>query len=196
MEINSFGNLKIGTTSERGQSSKVQGAEKTAKSAMTDGFVERIRTYAKEDAKRGEYMSAGYIQMEQAQMRRYVSPNRSGPKAQVMSAIQAALSEPDPTLQFLERMLDKLSGNCSANIKVGLDGQTAEIRTANGEVIASYNSLGGGWTDIQTKEEHNFFDEATSVYLQAFREARAEIKAAQTSAQSAPSAGATVDFRA
>ena len=47
-------------------------------------------------------------------MKKYVSPNRSGPKAEVMSAIQAALKEP-PMLQALEIMLEKLSGDCSAS---------------------------------------------------------------------------------
>ena len=56
---------------------------------------------------------------------------------------------------------------------------------------ASYNSLGGGWTDIQTKAEHEFFSESASVYLQAFREARAEMQ----SSQPAPPAETSVDIR-
>lgn len=89
-----------------GKSSKTQGTEKTSKSAMTDGFIERIKAYAKEDAKRGEYMSAGFTQMRLAHMEKYVSPDRSGPKDDVMSAIQAALNEPHPMLQALEKMLE------------------------------------------------------------------------------------------
>ena len=81
---------------------------------MTNGFVEQIKKYAREDAKRGIYMSKGCIQMGKAQMKKYVSPDRSGPKAEVMSAIQAALKEP-PMLQALEIMLEKLSGDCSAS---------------------------------------------------------------------------------
>lgn len=143
---------------------------------MTNGFVEQIKKYAREDAKRGIYMSKGCIQMGKAQMKKYVSPNRSGPKAEVMSAIQAALKEP-PMLQALEIMLEKLSGDCSANLKISSVHQAAEVTAPNGEVIASYNS-NGGWTDIQTKEEHKSFDVGTSVYLQAYRKARAEINAA------------------
>lgn len=159
-----------------GRNAKVQSAEKAAKNAMSDGFVERIKAYAKEDAKKGIYMSESFTQMRLTHMKQYVSPDRSGPKNQVMSAIQAALKEPHPMLQVLEKMLETLSGGCSANLKISSVQQAAEIYAPNGENIASYNSLGGGWTDIQTREEHKYFDETASIYLQAFREARAEMK--------------------
>ena len=170
---------RYGTPVKWGQSSKVQKAGKrTAESAMTDGFVEKIKEYAKQDAKQGVYMSKGFIQFRLARMEQCVSPDRSGPKAEVMSAIRAALNEPHPLLQALDKMLEKLSGGGSANLKISGIQQTAEVYAPNGENIASYNSLGGGWTDIQTKEEHSFLDESTFVYLQAYREARAEMKAA------------------
>lgn len=122
-----------------------------------------------------------------------VSPDRDGPKAEVISAIQAALREPHPLLQALEIMLEKLSGGGSANLKISGVQQAAEIYAPNGENIASYNSLGEGWTDIQTKEEHKFFGESTWAYLQAYREARAEMSAARTPD---PSGGTAVDLRA
>lgn len=175
-----------------GKSASTQSTERTAKSAMTDGFIERIKAYAREDAQKGVYMSKGYLQMEQAQMRKYVSPDREGPKAQVMSAIQTALKEPHPLLQALEKMLEKLSGGCSAKLKICSIQQTAEISAPNGEIIASYNSLGGGWMENQTREEHRFFDEAASVYLQAFREARAQ-KTAVKDAPAAECAGTSLD---
>lgn len=148
-------------------------AERTARSAMTDGYVKRLKAYAESDAKRGVYMSGGFLQMQRMQMREHVSPDRSGLQAQVMSVIQAALSEPDPEMRFLERMLDKLAGKCSAKIQIRPEGQSAEVRAPNGEVIASYNSLGGGWTEINTKAENKFLSESAAVYAQAFREARA-----------------------
>lgn len=170
---------RTGTPVKWGQGTKVQKAEKrTAESAMTDGFVEKIKEYAKQDAKQGVYMSKGFIQFRLARMEQCVSPDRDGPKAEVMSAIQAALREPHPLLQALEKMLEKLSGGCSANLKISGVQQAAEVYAPNGENIASYNSLGGGWTDIQTKEEHKYFSETASVYCQAYREARAEMRAA------------------
>ena len=170
---------RTGTPVKWGQSPKTQKAEKrTAESAMTDGFIARIKAYAKEDAKQGIYMSPEFNQMRIAHMKQSVSPDRDGPKAEVMSAIQAALKEPHPMLQAVEKLLEKLSGGGSANLKISAIHQAAEIYAPNGENIASYNSLGGGWTDIQTKEEHKFYSETAFVYLQAFREARAEMKAA------------------
>ena len=185
---------RTGTPVKWGQGTKVQKAEKrTAESAMTDGFVEKIKEYAKQDAKQGVYMSKSFIQFRLARMEQCVSPDRDGPKAEVMSAIQAALREPHPLLQALEKMLEKLSGGCSANLKISGIQQAAEVYAPNGENIASYNSLGGGWTDIQTKEEHKFFDESTSVYFQAYREARAEMKSEAPAAE--PAGAAAFDTR-
>lgn len=196
MMIGSLSN-RSGAVAKWGQSSKAQAdTEKSAKSAMTDGFIQQIKQYAKEDARQGTYMSKGYLQMEQAQMRKYVSPDRSEPKKQVMSAIQTALREPHPLLQALEKMLDKLTGGCSAKLKICSIQQTAEISAPNGEIIASYNSLGGGWMENQTKEEHKFFDEAAAVYLQAFREARAEMKAPDQGQVPQQGNTAAVDVRA
>lgn len=194
MMIDSLSN-RSSIAAKWGQKSKIQGAEKTAKSAMTDGFIERIKACAKEDAKKGVYMSESFTQMRLAHMEKYVSPDRSGPKADVMSAIQAALNEPHPMLQALEKMLEKLSGGCSANLKISSIQQAAEIFAPNGENIASYNSLGGGWTDIQTKEEHKYFDETASIYLQAFREARAELRVA-TKNQTPQGSTSTFDVQA
>lgn len=188
MQIGHLGNL--GRTFGCGT---VQGSGKTAKNAMTDGFVARIKAYAREDAEKGVYMSPEFNQMRLAHMKQYVSPDRDGPKAEVMSAIQAALREPHPLLQALEIMLEKLSGGGSANLKISGVQQAAEVYAPNGENIASYNSLDGGWTDIQTKEEHKFFGESTWAYLQAYREARAEMSAARTPD---PSGGTAVDLRA
>ena len=155
--------------------------------------MEQIKKHAKEDARRGVYMSPEFNQMRLAHMKQCVSPDRSGPKAEVMSAIRAALNEPHPLLQALDKMLEKLSGGGSANLKISGIQQTAEVYAPNGENIASYNSLGGGWTDIQTKEEHKFFDESTSVYFQAYREARAEMKSEAPAAE--PAGAAAFDTR-
>lgn len=176
-----------------GQSPKTQKAEKrTAESAMTDGFIARIKEYAKEDAKRGVYMSPEFNQMRLTHMKQCVSPDRSGPKAEVMSAIQAALKEPHPLLQALEIMLDKLSGGGSANLKISGVHQAAEVFAPNGESIAFYSS-NNGWMDIQTKEEHKYYSETASVYLQAYREARAEMKMEAPAAEAA--SGISFDTR-
>lgn len=182
-----------GTPVNWGQSPKAQKAGKrTAESAMTNGFIERIKEYAKEDAKQGVYMSKGFTQFHLAHMKQCVSPDRSGPKAEVMSAIQAALKEPHPLLQALEIMLDKLSGGGSANLKISGVHQAAEVFAPNGESIAFYSS-NNGWMDIQTKEEHKFYSESAMVYLQAYREARAEMKAEAPAAEAA--SGISFDTR-
>ena len=185
MKINSL-TSGTSTAARLGKSENTQKAEKTAKNAITDGFVEKLKKYAKEDAKQGIYMSKGFIEFRLAHMKQFVSPDRSGPKADVMSAIQAALKEPHP-------ILEKLSGGCSANLKISSIHQAAEVSAPNGEVIAFYSS-NGGWTDIQTKEEHRFFSETASLYLQAYREARAEMKSA-TQEEAAQDNASAMDVR-
>ena len=93
-----------------------------------------------------------------------------------------------------DKMLEKLSGGCSAKLKISAIHQAAEVSAPNGEVIAFYSS-NGGWTDIQTKEEHRFYSETASAYLQAYREARAEMKSA-VQEQAAQNDTSTMDVRA
>lgn len=175
-----------------------QRASVTAKNAMTDDFVQQVKALAKEDARKGIYMDNEYIQMNLAHMDKYVSPDRSGPMDQATKVLkELAKDDEDPLLKFLEQMLrncsakvqrnsDKhtfvsmkgMSGNCSAKLNSCSDGQTAEIYSPDGEMIACYNSNGDGWTVQQTQAESKFLHESTMVYKQAWDEARAEIKAA------------------
>lgn len=166
-------------------------AQKTASDAMTDGFVERIKEYAKKDAKQGVYMSEQYIQMQLSHMNQYVSPDRSGPMAKVSNFIDAALHDYDPMLEILDMML----GNVSVKGRITPVSQTAEIYSPDGEMIAGYNSLGGGWHIRQTKAESKFLSETATVYAQAFKEARAEMKAAAQN-QAPQSSSSSVDIRA
>lgn len=193
--INSLSNSKCGIIKQDKANPLQKGTVKTASSAMTDGFVQQIETLAKRDAQKGIYMDKGYLQLQRSQMKQYVSPDRSGPMNQVTQVMQEVAKEDDPLLELLTSLLrrlsgkvqhmngqtfvslNRMSGNCSANIHSNSCGQTAEVCSPNGEVIASYNSNGGGWTVVQTKEELDFQSQADSVYAQAFRAARAEIKA-------------------
>ena len=61
-----------------------------------------------------------------------------------------------------------MAGNCSGKIHHNSTGQTAEIYSSDGEMIASYNSNGDGWTIEQTKAESKFLQESSMIYKQAF----------------------------
>ena len=168
----------------------------TAKKAMTDSFVEQLKEYAKKDAQKGVYMDQEAIQLRRSQMSQYVSPDRSG-MAQANQVLQKVAKDDGENvlLEFLDRMLginakvrknsDKqtfvtmsgMAGNCSGRVHHNSTGQTAEIYSADGEMIASYNSHGGGWTIQQTKAESKFLQESAMIYKQAFDAARAEINA-------------------
>lgn len=149
-------------------------AEQKAQSAMTDGFVSQLQQQAKRDAQRGVYMDGAAIQLQRAQMRQFVSPDRAGPIGQTTALLQQAARQKDPMLELLDNLLNQ----CSGKIQSSPQGQTAELYAPNGEIIASYNSLGSGWTDINTKAENKFLSGAAAVYSQAYKEARAELRAA------------------
>ena len=185
---------------------------KTAKSAMTDSFIERIKSLAKEDAQKGIYMDKGYLQLQHSQMKQYISPDRSGPMAQATQVLQAVAKEDDPRLELLNSLLrrlsgkiqrkdgqtlvslGKMSGNCFGKIHHNSGGQTAEVYAPNDEAVASYNSNGGGWTVIQTQEELKSQGEADAVYAQAFRAARAELAVTQQTAALVQGSGETASF--
>lgn len=156
--------------------------EETVKRAMGGGFAEKLQKLARQDAKKGIYMDRAVNQLRRERMREAVSPDRSKPIGQVNALLQAAAREGEPLLE----LLDQLLGNCSGRIRSDPLGQTAEIRAPNGEVIASYNSLGSGWTVIQTKAEQKFFSETAAVYAEAYKKARAEMKAAEQRAAPPP----------
>ena len=89
-----------------------------------------------------------------------------------------------------------MAGNCTGKVHHNSTGQTAEIYSSDGEMIASYNSHGGGWTIQQTQAESKFLQESAMIYKQAFDAARTEMNAVKTPTQSSADGGATVDFRA
>lgn len=185
------------TTSLR-EPAKVQTkADKIVQNAMTDEFVEQLKSLAKENAQNGVYMDQGFVQLRRGQMDKYVSPDRSGPMAQTNQVLQeVAKEEEDPLLQLLDRLLgnksskvrrdsDKqtyvnmsgMAGGGTGTIHHNSTGQTAEIFSPDGEKIASYNSNGCGWTIEHTQAEDKFLDAAAKVYMEAYHAARGEIKA-------------------
>ena len=110
-----------------------------------------------------------------------------------MWQVTAFLTESAKEQPLLLELLDRLMGNCSGKIQSDSVGQTAEIYSPDGEMIAGYNSLGAGWTSVQTKAEQKFLSEAATAYAQAFKEARAQLKAVRV--QPALPDGAAMDIR-
>ena len=104
--------------------------------------------------------------------------------------------EENVLLQFLDRMLGinakvwhnsdqqtfvtmrGMAGNCSGKVHHNSTGQTAEIYSSDGEMIASYNSNGTGWTIDRTEAEEKFLQETGRLYAQTYKAARAEMQAA------------------
>lgn len=198
-----FGASMVSEAAKWGETPLIQQkASVTEKNAMTDEFVAKLQEQARKDAKLGIGMSKEAIQMSHSQMSQYVSPDRSA-MAQANHVLEGLAKEEDENvlLQFLDRMLginakarhnsDKhtivtmngMAGNCSGKVHHHSTGQTAEIYSSDGEMIASYNSNGAGWTIDQTAAETKFLQESGRLYAQTYKAALAEMKsAAQNSA--------------
>ena len=180
-----IGGLGISEAAKWGETPEIQrSAQKTAEKAMTDGFVSQIQ----EMAKKGIYMSDDFVQYQLSYMKRTVSPDRSRPIAQAMAFMQRAANQ-------YGTLLMKLLGGYSMKAYLGANSRynTAEVYAPNGEMIAAQTCT-GQWIDIQTEAESKFLDECTMVYLEAYRSARAEIKAA-AQAPAQPAVG-SVELRA
>ena len=191
-------------------------AVEASQNALTDEYVEKLKEQARKDAKAGAGMSQEAIQLEHGQMAKYVSPDRSGPMAQMSRELQKAAQEhketQDPTLEFFDRMMDQLrkkpmkyridrtfkglSGGCSGDLCSTPENQVATVYSPDGEQIASYNTSSGGWQVLNTQAENKFLLESGRLYAQAYKDACAEMKTPQAPAQSAEPSESTVDFRA
>ena len=182
-----IGGLRISEAAKWGETPQIQmSAQKQAENAMTDRYILGIQEQAKKDAKAGVYMSEDYVQYSLSHMRRTVSPNRSKPVAQAAAYIQKASNR-------YGTLLARLLWGYSMKAYVGGFHPTAEVYAPNGEMIAAYTTA-GTWKEIPTAAEEKFMSEAASVYLEAFRAARAEMKSASQATAGGSEAG--IDLRA
>jgi hypothetical protein len=148
--------------------------------ALTDEYVEQIKAYAKEDAQAGEYMRDGFINLRSSQCATYVSPDRSSAMAQVNGVINK-VSRINGTWHDL---FDLLVPGYTAKVSKGAMWTYAQVFDENGEMISSYNGYTGQWTSCPTEAEMNFNYQTTQIYYAAWKEAKAEMTAAQQQPQS------------
>ena len=181
-----IGGLGISEAAKWGETPEIQrSAQKTAEKAMTDGFVSQIQEMAKKDAQKGIYMSDDFVQYQLSYMKRTVSPNRTQAVARAMASMQRAANQ-------YGTLLMKLLDGYSMEAHIGMH-PTAEVYAPNGEMIAA-QTTGGQWIELHTEAEEKFMGDSTMVYLEAYRSARAEIKAA-AQAPAQPAVG-SVELRA
>ncbi len=155
---------------------------------MTDSYIAGIQEQAKKDAKAGVYMSEDYVQYSLSHMRKTVSPDRFKSIAQTIAFIRKASSQ-------YGTLLANLFGGYSMKAYVGGLHPTAEVYAPNGEMIAA-QTCDGTWTKIQTEAETKLIDASTRVYAEAYKAARAEMKAAAQVQTQLNAGTASVDIRA
>lgn len=187
--------LKI-SVSENGSSEAVS---TKVSNAMTDEYIEQIKAQARADAVKGSYEDGydrtprtGFAAMRDAQMKQYVSPDRT----KGISQVSAAINNPNRVWQTGANLLDLLSGYTAKVFNGPLYGTKAEIYNEDGEMIAGY---GGsfGWIDVPTADEMRFQSESMQIYYKAYKEAEAELATAQQATQQTQSNGtAGLDIRA
>lgn len=171
------------TTEEAAATDKVKNT-----SSLPDKVFENIQRMAKEDAKKGIYMDNEFVSYINTYKKQNISPNRSKLMTLLNPLItNARYTNGGATFFSLQGF----------TVKYHVDSfNTAymSVRDNSGQQILSYTPPpGGGWVAMPTKEENQFYDEATAVYYEAYSAARAEIKAqAAGGAATAPTNGFSV----
>lgn len=146
--------------------------------ALSDEYTKQIIACARADAAKGSYMDGydgsprtGFSVMCDAQMKKYVSPDR----ARAISQVSSMLNNPNLELLPGGSIFDLLDLPDTATIHEGpIFGRTAQIYNENGEMTASYSSL-GGWTSVPTADETRFQYESNQIYRAAYNAAKADI---------------------
>lgn len=185
--------LKVSVVSENSSSGAVS---TKVSNAMTDEYIEQIKAQARADAAKGSYEDGydstprtGFAAMRDAQMKQYVSPDRT----KAISKVSTMINNPNLVLHPGENLFDLLSIRCSATIcKGALFGTTSEIYNEDGEMIAGYRDS-CGWFDVPTADEMQFQSESMQIYYKAYKEAETEmangIRQAAAPAESRGTAG-------
>ena len=166
--------LKISVVSENGSSGAV--STKVSK-AMTDEYIEQIKAQARTDAAKGSYEDGydrtprtGFAAMRDAQMKQYVSPDRT----KAISQVSTAINNPNRVWHTGANLLDLLMGYTAKVFNGPLYGTKAEIYNEDGEMIAGLGSS-FGWIDVPTADEMQFQSESMQIYYKAYKEAEAEL---------------------
>lgn len=166
--------------------------------ALSDEYIEQIKAQARADAAKGRYMDGydskqrtDFSAMRDAQMKQYVSPDRS----KAISQVSTAINNPSRVWKPGENLFDLLSIPFTAKVFNGpVFGTTAEIYNSDGEMIAGYRDS-CGWFDVPTKDETRFQYESNQIYCAAYKTAQAEMaNGTQQTAAPVVSGGATGGF--
>ena len=160
--------------------------------ALSDEYIEQIKACARKAATEGTNMvSSGYAAARNAQMEKFISPDRG----KAISQVSAALNDRNRVWKYGENLLDLLGIPYTASVHKGARYTTSEIFNENGEMIAGYHSDNGGWTSVPTADESRFQYESNQIYREAYNAAKAELAAAaQQTAASPESGGAAAGF--
>lgn len=144
--------------------------------ALSSEYVEQIKACARKAAAEGTNMvSSGYAAVRDAQMGKFISPDRE----KAISQVSVALNNRSRVWNYGENLLDLLGIPYTASVHKGARYTTLEIFNENGEMIAGYHSDNGGWTSVPTADETRFQYESNQIYREAYNAAKAEVSAPQ-----------------
>lgn len=144
--------------------------------ALSSEYVEQIKSCARKAATEGTNMvSSGYAAVRDAQMGKFISPDRE----KAISQVSVALNNRSRVWNYGENLLNLLGIPYTASVHKGAHYTTSEIFNKNGEMIAGYHSDNGGWTSVPTADKTRFPYESNQIYREAYNIAKAEVSAAQ-----------------
>lgn len=163
-----------GAKAEKATSAKSTSAvsEKKSKSFLPDGVVENIQEMARKDASKGVYMDDEFIAYNKQYMQSHISPNRS----KLISLLAPRLNSARYT-NGLPSFFQLPGLPFTGILQVGAaTGASMSIYDNSRTEILSYDNR-NGWLPHPSKEESRYQSETTAIYYEAYKAARAEMKA-------------------
>ncbi len=152
-----------------------------SKSGLPKELVDKIREFARNDAKVGDYMTPEYHNFFKSYMKENISPDRTALMAKASSLVPSTPNSKNAIDSFfkyyglkdidpIEILLGGESYSASRKLKY------VSIKDKHGDEILSWGT-NSGWLPHSSREEKNFRRITASVYSEAFDEARAEMRA-------------------
>lgn len=138
--------------------------------ALTDEFMSRVREFARRDAEVGIYMQDDYSEMVANYQQEHLSPKRHRAMERMSTLIDGFTPKNDSGSEHILCLVEPFY---FANIYASYHNTTAHIYDETGTMIAGYNRS-DGWFPIPTFAEMQFQYEATQIYYEAYKEAKAK----------------------
>ncbi len=151
------------------------------KSSLPKELVNKIKEFAKDGAKKGDYMTPEYRNFIKSYMKENISPDRTALMAKASFLIPKTTDPKNALDSFLkyyglkdidavEILLNGESYSASRKLKY------VSIKDEYGNEVLSWD-INNGWLSHSSKKEQIFYSSVTNIYAMAYDEERARMRA-------------------